>query len=97
MRPTIASETRKMHSVEKPPRSRVIDRVARLIRARLNPDTLSAVLQHFRHEGKAIEFSLLVQRCENFLLRTDFDDVTDARSERGHPGVGVIHAQTSPR
>jgi hypothetical protein len=36
---------------------------------------LAAELQHFRHEGKIIESSLLVQRCQDLGFGTYFNQV----------------------
>ena len=52
------------------------DRIAGLVRPLVDLEALPAILEHLRHEGHAIQSTLLVKRPQDFVLAADFDPIT---------------------
>ena len=64
-----------LHAPQLPP----FDRVAGLVRPAADPEALSAVGEHLRHEGESVEPATLVQRAENLFFAPNLDDVAGAQ------------------
>jgi hypothetical protein len=61
------------------PRIVPADRIASLVRGLVNTKTLTAIVEHLRHEGEFVESSILVERSEDFLFAQDLDPVACVR------------------
>jgi hypothetical protein len=55
------------------------DRIAGLVSGLVNAKTLTAIVEHLRHEREFVEASIFVERSEDFLFAQDLDPVACAR------------------
>jgi len=51
------------------------DRIAGLVSSLVNLKPLTAPFEHLRHERQSLEAAVLVDRCENLVLTSDFDPI----------------------
>jgi hypothetical protein len=73
---TVAADAFQMEGVPHPAGLVVVDGVARLVRPLEHPETLATELEHLRHEGQAVEPTILVEGLQYFFLRTNFNPIS---------------------
>jgi hypothetical protein len=57
--------------------------VAGLVRTLKDPEALTAVLKHLRHEWQSFQLPVLVERFKDFFLGPDFDPFAGAQFQTG--------------
>src|SRR5437763_2785038 len=75
---TIAANLLKMDSPLHSPSRKAIRRIAGLVRAFINAQSLPAIFKHLGHKRQSFQLSPRVQRREDFGLGSHFDQFTGA-------------------
>ena len=69
-----------MNTIGKSAAGNGVDRVAGLVRALVDLEPLSAVLEHLRHERQALHATAFVKRAQNLFLTADFHPIASAKA-----------------
>jgi hypothetical protein len=75
---TVASQV-EMNTIGESAASNGVDCIAGLMCALENLESLSAVLEHLRHEGKSLQATEFVKSTQNLFLTADFYPITSAK------------------